>query len=198
MTLDQTLIVASRAVENLGEFGRDLGERPAQHFAFDAADQPLRRAIENGDAAVGIDADDAGAGAGQHRLGKPPPAVDEVAGAHDVVMLGAQFLRHLVEGLAQLGEIALRLPDRHLNMEISGRHHVRGADQTADRRDQPIGKIQPYPGRRQQHDQRNDREHQRKGDLDAEPSLFEIGVFADTFLCVAQLLHHSGSSSRAT
>ena len=50
--------------------------------------------------------DDAGAGAGEHRLGESPPAVDQVARAHDVVMLRAQFVGHLVEGVAELGEIA--------------------------------------------------------------------------------------------
>ncbi len=40
---------------------------------------------------VGVDADHAGAGAGQHRLGEAAAAVDQVAGAHDVVALRAQL-----------------------------------------------------------------------------------------------------------
>ena len=51
---------------------------------------------------VAVDADHAGAGAGEHRLGEAAAAVDHVARAHDVVALGAQFLRHPVEGLAEL------------------------------------------------------------------------------------------------
>ena len=191
LTLHQPLIAAARGLKNLGEFGRDRRQRLAEDVALDAADQPLRRAVENGNPAVGIDADDAGAGAGKHGFGESPPAVDEIARANDVVMLRAQLLRHLVEGLAQLGEIAFGAAHRHLNIEIAGRDHVGGADQTADRRDQPVGEIQPDPGRRQQNDQRNDREHQRERDLDAEPPLFEIGVFADALLGIAQLLHDS-------
>ena len=176
-------------MKDLGELGCDRRERLAEDVALDAADQPLRRAVENGNPAVGIDADDAGAGSRKHGFGESPPAVDEIAGANDVVMLRAQLLRHLVESLAQLGEIAFRPAHRHLNVEIAGGDHVGGADQAADRRDQPVGEIQPDPCGRQQNDQRNDREHQRECDLDAEPPLFEIGVFADALLGIAQLLH---------
>ena len=198
LALNETLIAAARGLKNFGEFGHDLGQRPAEHVALDAADQPLRGAVENGNPAVGIDADDAGAGAGENRFGEPPPAVDDVAGANDVFVLRAQLLRHLVEGLAEMSEVALGAAHRHLNIQISGRHDIGGADQTPDRRHQPIGEIQPDPRRRQQHDQRDDREHQRERDLNAEPPFFEIGVFADAFLGVAQLLHDPGSSSRAT
>ena len=38
-------------------------------------------------AAFAVDADNAGAGAGQHRLGEAAPAVDEVARAHDIIAL---------------------------------------------------------------------------------------------------------------
>ena len=122
--------------------------RPSD-FALGCADQPLGGAIEDGDAAIGIDADDAGAGAGQHRFGEASPAIDLVARAHDVVVLRAQLVRHLVEGLAELGEIAFRSADRHLNVQIAGRDHVGGADQAPDRGDQPVGEIEPDPGGRQ-------------------------------------------------
>ncbi len=75
-------------------------------------------------------------------------------------------------------------------LQIAGRNHIGGADQAADRRDQPVGEIESDPGRGQQHDQRDDGEHQRERDLDAEPARFEIGIFADALLRRAQLLHH--------
>ena len=126
-----------------------------------------------------VDADDAGARARQHRFGKPPAAVDQVARAHDVVALGAQLLRHLVEGLAELGEIAFGAPGRHLDVEIAGRDDLRGADQAADRRNQIIGEIEPDPHRREQHDQRDHRVHQPERDLNADPARLEIGVLRD-------------------
>ncbi|MEY9184765.1 hypothetical protein ABIA41_006200 [Bradyrhizobium sp. USDA 313] len=66
------------------------------------------------------DADDAGARRGQHGLDEAAAAVDQVAGIDELVALAAQFLRHLVEGLAQLGEIAFRLMHGHLDMEVAG------------------------------------------------------------------------------
>ena len=96
----------ARRREQLGELGNDLVERLAERLRLGVPDQALGGAVEDADAAVGIDADDAGAGAGQHRFGEAAAAVDQVAGAHDVVALGAQLLRHLVEGLAELGEVA--------------------------------------------------------------------------------------------
>ena len=197
LALHQALIAVARRLKDIGELGRDLGERKPEHLAFRAPDQLLGRAIEDGDAAVGIDADDAGAGAGQHRFGESPAAVDQIARAHDVVVLRAQLLRHLVEGLAELGEVAFRAADRHLDVQIAGRDDVGGADQAADRRDQPVGEIQPDPGRGQQHDERDDGEHQREGDLNAEPARFEIGVFADALLGRAQLLRRRADRAGA-
>ena len=100
LTLDKALIAVARGQENLGEFGSDFGERQTEHFAFDPSDQPLRRAVEDGNPSVAVDTDDAGTGARQHRFGKPAPAVDEIAGAHDVFVLRAQLLRHVVERFA--------------------------------------------------------------------------------------------------
>ena len=82
-------------------------------------------------------------------------------------------------------------------LQVAGRHIVGGADQPTDRGDQPVGKIQPDPGRGEQHDQRDDREHQREGDLDAEPARLKIGVFADALLGCRQLLHHASDRASA-
>ena len=77
---------------------------------------------------------------------------------------------------------------RNLNVEIAGRDHLGGADQAADRGNQPVGEIEPDPGRRKQHDERDHREHQRERDLNAETARFEIGELADALLRRAQLL----------
>ena len=128
---------------------------------------------------------------GQHRLGEAAAAVDDVARAHDVVALRAQLVRHAVEGLAEMGEIALRLAHRHAHIEVAGRHGVGGADQAADRRHQPVGEVEPDPHRRQQHDQRDHRVHQREGDLHAEPARFQRRVFGDALARRLQLRHHA-------
>ena len=171
--------------------GSDLVERPWQRIGFAAADQLFGGSVEDADAPLGVDADDAGARARQHRLGEAAAAVDEVARPHDVVALGAQFLRHLVESLAELGEIAFRTAHRHLDMEIAGRDDVGGADQPPDRRHQPVGEGKADPHRRQQHGQRDDREHQREGDLHADAPRFEIRVFRDADFGLLDLRQHA-------
>ncbi len=108
------------AAVRIGKFRHNLCQRLAEHVGFRMADQPLGRAVEDADAAIGIDADDARAGAGQNRFGETAAAVDQVARAHDVVALGAQLLGHLVEGLAEMGEIAFGAADRQLHKKIAG------------------------------------------------------------------------------
>ncbi len=93
----------------------------------------LGRSVQDTDLAVVIDAENARAGACEHRFAEPPAAVDQVASAHQVIALRAQIVRHPIEGLAELPEIALRPVDRDLDVQIAGRNHVGGADQAADR-----------------------------------------------------------------
>jgi hypothetical protein len=77
-------------------------------------------------------------------------------------------------------------------MEIAGRDDVGRTDQAADRCHQPVGEGEADPHRRQQHRQRDDRVHQRERDLDAEAARFEIGVFGDAGLGLADLCQHLG------
>ena len=89
LALHETLMTAARGVKDFRKFGGDFAERQTKSLAFGTSDQSLRRAIENGDEPFGIDADDACACTGQHRLRKTPAAVDLIARPHDVFMLGA-------------------------------------------------------------------------------------------------------------
>src|SRR5258705_12099705 len=111
----------------------------AEGLRFGVADELLGGAIEDADATGSIDADDAGACRGQHRLDEPAAAVDKVAGADQLVALGAQLLCHLVECLAELREIALRPMDRHLYVQIASRNDIGRAHQPPYWCDQPIG-----------------------------------------------------------
>ena len=76
-------------------------------------------------------------------------------------------------------EVAVLTPHRHLDIEVAGRHLVRGVDEPPDRRDQAVREIEAEPHRRQQHDQGHEREHGREGDLDAELLLLEHLVIGD-------------------
>jgi hypothetical protein len=66
---------------------------------------------------------------------------------HDVVALRAQFLGHAIEGLAELSEIAFRLTNWDSHVKIAGRDCVGGAYQAPDRRNHPVGKVEPDPDR---------------------------------------------------
>src|SRR5262249_23850249 len=133
---DLSLHQSLRAGVSLGndwcQLRHDLDQWFAEDLGFGSPDQLLRRTIENADAAVGGHADDAGARPRQHRLGKSPSAVDKVAGAHDVVALGAQLVRHLVKSLTELREISFGWSDGHLNVKIAARDDVGSPDQPAD------------------------------------------------------------------
>ena len=82
---------------------------------------------------AGIDADHAGRDAGQNRFGEAAAAVHQVAGGGQAVVLAAQLRGHLVEGLAQMAEIALAPAHGHLDIEVAGRDLVGGVDQPPDR-----------------------------------------------------------------
>ena len=99
--------------------------------------------------AVGIDADDAGRDAGQHRFRKAAALVDQVLGVKNLVALRFQLQEHLVERVAERGDVAVGRPHRHRHVEIAGRHLVGRADQLADRPHQPVGDRDAGPDRRQ-------------------------------------------------
>ena len=180
--------VPSRAVFIMSSSsGNTSDERMVQRLRFGMTDQFLGGPVENSDAAGRIDADDAGARRGQHRLDEAPAAVDQFAGIDQFVALGAQLLRHLVEGLAELREIALGVVDRHLDVQIAGRDDIGGAHQPPDRRHQPVGEIQPDQNRGHQDGQRDHGEHQREIHLNAEPARFDLGIFGGTGLGLLEL-----------
>jgi hypothetical protein len=87
VALDQALAAAARGVDEFLELRRDLLELAPQRIDFARADELLGGAIEDADATLAVDADDAGAGARENGLGEAAPAVDQIAGADDVVAL---------------------------------------------------------------------------------------------------------------
>ena len=141
MALAQALKAATRLGQERGKLRNRLDQRHPERAGLGSSDELLGRPVENGNASVEIDADDAGARTGEDGLGEPAPAIDHIVRAHQVIALGPQLLRHFVEGLPKLGKIALLAAHRHPHVEIAGGNLIGGADQTADRRDQAFGEI---------------------------------------------------------
>ena len=125
---------------------------------------------------VGIDADDAGGDAGQHRFREAAALVDQILGLQDLVALRLQLLQHLVERVAERGDVAVGSAHRHGDVEIAGRHLVGRADQLADRPHQPVGDRNAGPDRRQHDDQRQAEIEQREGDLRRAAVAFEPAI----------------------
>src|SRR5215467_5464329 len=96
----------------------------SERLSFARPNQFFSRAIEDADTPVCIHADNASAGSRQHRFGETTPAIDKIARSHDVVALGAQFLGHLVEGCAELGQVSFRPAHRYLNVQIAGEYKI--------------------------------------------------------------------------
>ena len=191
LALHQPLRALARGFHHVVELWQHVRQRMVQRLGLGIADKFLGRTVQNADAAGSVDADDAGTGRRQHRLDESPAAVDQVRGVHQFITLGAQFGRHLVEGLAELREVTFRLVHRHLDMQIAGRNDIGGAHQIADRRHQPVGEIQPDQHRRHQDGERDHRKHQREGDLDAEPAGFDLGIFGHAGLGLLELRDHA-------
>ena len=143
LALHQALRALARGLHHVVELGQHVRQRMVQRLGLGMTDEFLGRTIQDADAARGVDADDAGARRRQYRLDKAAAAVDQVRSADQLVALGTQFGGHLVEGLAELREIALGFVDRHLDVQIAGRNDIGCAHQIADRRHQPVGEIQP-------------------------------------------------------
>ena len=144
-----------------------VGDRRADERLAGGAEKRLGGRVDDRDDAAPVEADHGGRNPGEHGFGEAAPAVDEVGRGGQAVVLAAQLRGHLVEGLAEMGEVALGLAHRHLGVEVAARDLVGGMDEAPDRRDEPVGEIQPEPDRREQHDQRDQREHRGEGDLDA-------------------------------
>ena len=148
--------------------------------------KPLGGGVRDGDPAVAVDAENAGRDAREDRLDEGAPLLVQRIGLDEAALLTQQFRRHLVEGLAEMAEVPVGGPGRHLNVEIAGGDLVGGANQPADRADEPVGPSEAQPDRREQHRQRQHDEHRGEAELEAVPVGLEAsphmrnagGVFA--------------------
>ena len=139
------------------------------------AEQALGGGVADDDDAWLVDADDAGRHPGEAASMKARRSSLSSVGRDQAFALLAQFPRHLVEGLAEMAEIALGFAGRHPHREIAGGDLVGGANQAADRADELVGESEAGPHRRDQQGQRQHDEHAGEAELDIAPMGLEIG-----------------------
>ena len=144
MAVNSDLLV-QRALSRLGcllDQGFELGQRRARirvdEFLRRHRKHSLRRGIGDRHTPLAINTDDTCGNARQHGLGETPASIDQIARGSETVVLATQLRGHLVEGLAQCGEIPLLLADRDLNVEISRCHLTRRIDQAPYRHDEGV------------------------------------------------------------
>ena len=180
-----------RALQQRPELGHRLGQRLAGEARLLGAEQRLGRAVDQRDGAVGVDADDAGRHAGQHRLHEAAALVELGVGADQLVALALELRRHGVEGRAEHGEVAVGRIDVDLDVEIAFGDLLRRAHQLADRRDEAIGEPHADPDGREQQGQRDRHIHEPEGHLHAGAALLEQLILGDIGAGLAQLLQHA-------
>src|SRR6185312_10103895 len=125
-------IVAHRRADDRFEVGQQLYDVSADGGAVGSAEQRKRRAVGDGDAAIGVDAHHAGGYAGEDRLGEPPPRINLVTGGDKLLALRAELCGHGVEGGAKRADLTVRVARLDGDREIAARDLLGSVDQPAD------------------------------------------------------------------
>jgi hypothetical protein len=88
-----------------------------------------RRAINDRNAAFGIEADHSGADASENGLSKPPSRIDLPAGFHKIRPLRLELCRHPVKRSAKYANFVVVALHRYTRRKIATRDLLRGANQ---------------------------------------------------------------------
>ena len=117
-------------------------------------EQGLGRAIDEQDAALGVERDDAGGDRRQHRLDEGAARVELVVGGDQRPGLFLQPPGHAVEGGGEHGDFVGRLVDRHARRKVALLDPPGGIDQLVDRAQQAVGELERGEDRQRDDDQR--------------------------------------------
>ena len=127
------------AADQRRQFRHGFGIMPAFQFFRRGIEQARGGAVDDGDLAVAVQADHAGADARQHGFGEAAALVDLPVGGDQIAALGVELLGHAVEGKAQRADLVVVALDFDLRLEIAFRNALGRADQAGDRPHQPVG-----------------------------------------------------------
>ncbi len=150
---------------------RRLRQGAAQRLAAEAQ-QLVRLLVGGRDAAGGVQADDAGADAGQHCLDEFPPGFGLDAGGHQRRLLRLKIVGHLVESTGQDGDLFGIVVGLHPGGQIAAGDPVGRRDQPGDGRRDGVGRRHAEPHCPHQHQKHGLRVGEQEHRLD----LAAVGV----------------------
>ena len=129
------------------QFRHGFGIMPAFQFLRRGVQQARGGAVDDGDVAVAVQADHAGADARQHGLGEAAAFIVQPVGGHQIGALGGELLGHAVEGVAQIGDFVVVRATFTCAVRSPSETRSAALDQIGDRPHQPVGGPDAGPDR---------------------------------------------------
>ena len=178
--------------QQLGHLGNRILQRAPGEVVHGRIEQRKRRRIGQRDPPVGVQPDDAGGDARQHRLGEAPPLVEFQVGALQGLLLAVDLTRHAIEGPAERADLVIlrRLVDPCRQLACA--NAVGSGDEPADGVRDAVGKLesQPYGGKQDQEGDQYEDDDERN--LNAESLFLQALIIPDHCLNLSRVINHFG------
>ncbi len=182
----------SRLFQRGPDFGHDLVHGFTHELDFRAPEHLAGAGIDQGHGPIGIETDNARRHPLHHGFGELAALLIDLIGLEQVLSLGLELLRHAIEAVGEVAQIAPALLHRHLDVEIARTDPPGGDHQVADRIHEAVGKRDADPqGGEQQHHGKTDI-HDGEGDLEHQAIGRVFAVFGDVLVREPHILEHFG------
>ena len=159
----------------------DRRGRRAQRVGVER-EQPPRHGVDDADAALRVEADDAGGDALEDGLEVAPPrvglealALEIEARSIEALLARRELARHRVERLDERAELVVRV-GLDAVIEMAGADLAGAGGEPLHRPRDALGEEQPHPGRADQDQQRQAEEEREVDALERLPQRVELGV----------------------
>ena len=188
--LNDRLTLATR--HQIGEFGRDKGQRLPDDAVDARADQFGRRIVGDPDRAVFARGDHARRHAGHHRLDERTAAVELIVCGDQRAILLLQPPGHSVERIGQRADLIQGAGIGYARRQITVRDTSRRTYKLAQRTNETVGNGQRDPHRKSHNQQRNAQQCGVEPQLQCPRTRLHVPVVCNEFLAALPLLDHPG------
>ena len=161
--------------------------RPSR-LSLAVVEQRLGRAIDQQDAALGVERDDPRRDRRQHRLDERAARVELVVGGDQRPGLFLQPPGHAVEGGGEHGDLVGRLVDRDARRKVALLDPSRGIDQLVDRAQQAVGQLERGEDRQRDDDQRAGQQGEVEAQLVEPAARQQVAIVGQDVIAAADLL----------